>query len=92
MARPLSSPVRTDRDKSVASLTSLSASLKSNAFDGRLRSSLRATYLDTKIANFAYGAADGQTSAEKTGLYFDNRISLTEGHSLTLAVDYEKTD
>ena len=72
--------------------TALSAAVKNSAFDGRLKQSLRLTWLDTEIVNMAFGAISGATSAQKLGLYFDNQISLSEGHMVTLAIDHEDTD
>lgn len=60
--------------------------------DGRLTQSARITYLDTEIANLSDGTASGSTSSERWGFYADSRIKLTEGHSLTLAIDHEDTD
>lgn len=72
--------------------TALSAAVKNSAFDGRLKQSLRLTWLDTEIVNMAFGAISGATGAQKLGLYFDNQISLSEGHTVTLAIDHEDTD
>ena len=72
--------------------TALSAAVKNSALDGRLNQSLRLTWLDTEIINMAFGAISGATGAQKLGLYFDNQISLREGHMVTLAIDHEDTD
>lgn len=72
--------------------TALSAAVKNSAFDGRLKQSLRLTWLDTEIVNMAFDTISGATGAKKLGLYFDNNIALSEGHTVTLAIDHEDTD
>ncbi len=72
--------------------TALSAAVENNAFDDRLNQSLRLTWLDTEIVNMAFGAISGETGAQKLGLYFNNRIALSDGHTVTLAIDHEDTD
>ena len=72
--------------------TYLSSAITAKLFDGRLNERLRVTYLDTEIANFAFGASSGTTAAERVGLYWDNQIEITDGHDLTLAIDHESTD
>lgn len=82
-----------DSDKSSnTKKNALSAALKNSAFDGRLQQSLRLTWLDTEIVNMDLDTISGATGAKKLGLYFDNQISLSEGHTVTLAIDHEDTD
>lgn len=79
-------------DRSDTNKTSLAAGLKNIALEGRLLSNLRVTWLDTEIASFAMDSETVATTAKKLGLYFDNQISLNERHTVTLAIDHEKTD
>jgi len=72
--------------------TAISAGLRNTALDGRLVSRLRATWLDTEIENFAFGADNGTTGAEKQSFYFDNSFTIDARNAVTAAIDYEKTD
>lgn len=79
-------------DSSETNKTAFSAALTNSALNGRLNQSLRLTWLDTQSASFAFGSESGATGAKKIGLYFDNQITLSKGHTLTLAIDHEDTD
>ena len=61
-------------------------------FDGLVTQSARATYLDTEIANLSDGIASGSTASQRWGFYVDTRVRLSDGHSLTFAIDHEDTD
>ncbi|WP_308911582.1 TonB-dependent receptor plug domain-containing protein [Pseudokordiimonas caeni] len=72
--------------------TTLGAAARISLLDGRWQQGLRVTFLDTSIDNYVGEAADGATSAQRLGLYADAAFTLSEGHTLTFAVDHENTD
>ncbi len=72
--------------------SSLSIGFTNDAFEGRLVSNFRMTLLDTMIINFVSNVETRSTSAFKLGVYFDNQIAIRQGHTITLAIDHEKTD
>ena len=72
--------------------TNLGLTITADLFGGKLTEQVRVTYLETELRNLENGAPDGSTAAEKVSFYWDNRIALAEGHTLTLALDHESTD
>lgn len=57
-----------------------------------LKQTVRITYLDTEVAAFQNGSANGDTTSETLSLYADTVYTPIEDHSVTLFVDYEDID